>query len=206
MRRLHDSPGTALDLLVVSTGPSHCAGIDVDSGTLVRAWSPQPVDPRLGPYDVVRVVVAGDDDLVPDPSEPEAVAVSGPPKLVGQLRGRAALRLMKPLLHPEKAPLLGFHGPTVPFWERRSDHPSVALTEPKGPLMVTVEQGDLWCHFRWAGRPMVLFCQDPRLRATLRQHRRSLARMRAGTLLVVALTPPVDGHCHKVVESLVPRR
>jgi hypothetical protein len=26
-----------------------------------------------------------------------------------------------------------------------------------------------------------------------------------GDRLVVALTPPVDGHCHKVVEAILPR-
>lgn len=199
-------PGTQLQLLVVSTGPAHCAGIDLDSGALVRAWSPSPVDPRLSPYDVVRVEVANDFDLVPDPAEPEAVALTGPPRLQGRLTGRAAHRLIKPLLHPPNGPLLGSHGPTVPFWERRPDHPSVAITAPRGQLVVTREQGGLWCHFQWASRPVVLMCQDPRLDATLHRHRRAAAVMRPGTLLVVALAPPEGGHCHKVVEALVPRR
>jgi hypothetical protein len=206
MPRLRDTPGTALRLLVVSTGPAHCAGIDLDSGTLVRAWSPLPVDPHLSPYDVVSVTIAADSDLVPDPAEPEAVALTGPPQGQGRLTGRAAKRLINPLLHPPGSPLLGSHGPTVPFWERRSDHPSVAITQPKGTIVVTAEQGELWCHFEWKARPMVLACQDPRLQASLANHRRTAARMRPGTLLVVALSPPVDGHCHKVVESLVPRR
>jgi hypothetical protein len=30
--------------------------------------------------------------------------------------------------------------------------------------------------------------------------------VRPGTHVVVALQPPVEGYCHKVVEALVPRR
>lgn len=205
-RRLHDAPGTTLHLLVVATGPTHCAGIDLQSGTLVRAWAPVPLDQRLSPYDVVRATIAADDELVPDPAEPEAVALAGAPELAGRLTGRPAQRLLKPLLHPGNVALLGFHGPTVPFWERRPDHPSVAVADPKARVVVTVEQGDLWCHFQWTGKPLVLLCLDPRLRAALHRGRRSVASMRPGTLMVVALTPPVDGHCHKVVEALLPRR
>ena len=206
MRRLRDTPGTDLRLLVVSTGPRHCAGIDLDSGALVRAWSPAPVDQRISPYDVVRVTIAADDDLVPDPAEPEAVAVADAPQLEGRLTGRAAHRLVRPLLHPAKAPLLGFHGPSVPFWERTADHPSVALASPRGPLVVTVEQGALWCHFEWGGKPSVLPCLDPRLAASLSRQRRDHAYLSPGTLAVVTLSAPVDGHCHKVVEAVIPRR
>jgi hypothetical protein len=206
--RRQDAPGSTLELLVLSTGARHCVGVDLSSGALVRAWcagQPGP-DPRLCPYDVVEVTIAPGQDMLPDPSEPEAVAVAGPLKLRGRLRGRRAARLMRPLLHPPKAPLLGFWGPAIPFWERRADHPSVALAEPLGPLVVTSEEGNLWCHFEWAGRPHVLACTDSRLAAFLNRRGRSLATLRPGTYIVVALEPPLNGHCHKVVESVVPRR
>jgi hypothetical protein len=206
MPRLQDAPGTTLRLLVVSTGTRHCAGIDLESGALVRAWSPTAVDPRLRPYDLVSVMLDADVDLVPDPAEPEAVPLAGPPRLTGRLTGRAAHRLVRPLLHPAQAPLLGFHGATVPFWERTPDRPSVALAQPTGGLVVTAEGDGTWCHFPWARRPMVLACQDPRLQAALARRGRRLATMPPGTLLVVALSPPVDGHCYKVVEAVVPRR
>ncbi len=83
MPRLDDSPGTALRLMVVSTGNRHCGGIDLASGALVRAWSAYLVDQRLRPYDVVDVTVASDPDLVPDPAEPDAIVIAGPPKLSG---------------------------------------------------------------------------------------------------------------------------
>jgi hypothetical protein len=122
------------------------------------------------------------------------------------MAGGAARRLIRPLLHPENVPLLGFQGPTVPFWERRPDHPSVALAEPSVPLVVTAEAGPLWCHFAWGGRPQVLPCQDPRLAASLERSGRRYAELRPGTRIVVALEPPVSGYCHKVVEAVVPRR
>jgi hypothetical protein len=204
--RMQDAPGTTLEIMVVSTGERHCAGIDVASGALVRAWSTAPVDQRLRPYDLVSVVVAGDPDVVPDPAEPEAVAIVEPPALVGRLTGRRAKRLIRPLLHPEHAPLLGFHGPTVPFWERRPDQPSVALAELKGPVTATLEDGGFWCHFVWDGRPQVLACADPRLAASMRRMGGDTVRVRQGMYLVVALEPPVEGQCHKVVEALVPHR
>ncbi len=134
MRRLHDSPGTTLELMVVATGERHCAGIDLASGALVRGWSPIEVDQRLRPYDVVQVTVADNPDLLPDPAEPDAIVIAGPPRLSGHMSGGAARRLIRPLLHPENVPLLGFQGPTVPFWERRPDHPSVAVAQPTTPL------------------------------------------------------------------------
>jgi hypothetical protein len=202
----HDQAGATLRLMVVATGEHHCIGIDLASGALVRAWAVEPVDTRLQPYDLVRVVVADDPDLVPDPAQPEAVVAAGGPELTGRLTGRPAQRLIRPLLHPENTPLLGSHGPTVPFWERRPDHPSVALAEPKAPLVVTAEPEGLWCHFPWDGRPQVLACTDPRLAASLYRAGIAMTAVRAGTHVVIALQPPVDGYCHKVVEALVPRR
>ncbi|HTW08804.1 MAG TPA: hypothetical protein VME46_14915 [Acidimicrobiales bacterium] len=204
MPRLQDLPGTVLQLMVVSTGERHCAGIDLASGALVRAWSQFLVDQRLRPYDLVAVTIGDDFDVVPDPSEPEAVVIAGAPELVGRVKGRRAERLIRPLLHPENTPLLGSHGPTVPFWERTPDQPSAALAAPKGPVMATFENGGMWSHFLWGGRAQVLACADPRLAASMQRAGRDTAVLRPGTRLLVALQPPVEGHCHKVVEALVP--
>jgi len=204
--RLVAAPGKTLRLMVMSTGPRHCAGIDLGSGALVRAWCPQPVDQRLRPYDVVSIVVGTDTDLVPDPAEPEAVASAGPPVLAGRLTGRPARRLIGPLLHPENQPLLGTLSPAVPFWERNRDHPSIALVRPRRPLSATIERQRLWCRFPWLGREHALVCTDPRLAASLGRSGRSYALLRDGTVLVVALGPPVEGHCHKIVEAVVPPR
>jgi len=202
--RLADAPGTQLRLMVASTGEHHCAGIDLASGALVRAWSLQPVDQRLGPHDLVDVTIATDPDLVPDPTEPEAVVSAGPPAFVGRLTRRRALRLVRPLLHPEGVPLLGFNGPSVPFWERQPYHPSVAVAEPVGPVAVTLEPGGMWCHFAWGGRAQVLRCTDARLAASMHHLHKTLVSLAPGTQLVIALEPPVEGQCHKVVEALIP--
>jgi hypothetical protein len=195
-----------LRLLVVSTGPNHCAGIDLASGALVRAWAPSAVDQRLRPYDVVSVMIAEGPDLGPEPSGPEGVAVAWPPKLSGRLTGRRAQRLIRPLLHPEHEPLLGFQSPALPLWDRRPDHPSIALVEPQQPLVVSLDAGKLSCRFTWQDRRTSLPCTDPRLAASFARSGRQRALLTAGALLVVALGPPVDGHCHKVVESVVPPR
>jgi hypothetical protein len=206
MPRLLDAPGATLHLMVVSTGRRHCAGIDLASGALVRAWSELDTDSQLRPYDVVKVTIGGDPEVVPDPAEPEAVVVSGQAALVDRLSGRKALRLIRPLLHPERTPLLGFNGPTIPFWQRSPDHPSVTIAAPSGPLVATRENGGMWCHFLWGSRPQVLACADPRLAASMARIRTDYVNLRPGTFMVVALQPPVEGQCHKVVEALVPRR
>jgi|SRR5579875_67314 len=206
LRRLHDAPGTRLCLMVLSTGAHHCVGVDLASGALVRAWSFSEVDQRLAPYDLVWVTVGGGPESVPDPTEPDAIVTEGAPARAGQLSGRRATRLMRPLLHPERMPLLGFHGPTVPLWERKPDHPSVALVQPSGLVAVTIEAGGMWCHFVWDSRPQVLVCADPRLAAWMQRTGRTKATLREGTYLVVALEPPVEGLCHKVVEAVVPPR
>ncbi len=199
-------PGKTLRLLVMSTGPRHCAGIDLASGALLRAWSPAPVDRRLRPYDLVDVTVAANTDLVPDPCEPEGLATAGPPQLVGRLTGRPARRLISPLLHPERQPLLGSHGPAVPFWERSGDHPSIALVRPPRPLIVRVEGGPQWWRLQLEGRAHGHASTHPPPAPQREEGGQSLALLREGTLLVVALAPPANGHCHKVVEAVVPPR
>ena len=202
----HDQPGTVLRLMVVATGERHCIGVDLASGALVRAWASAPVDPRLQPYDLVEVVVAHDPDLVPDPAQPEAVVIAGRPRPTGRLTGRPAQRLIRPLLHPENARCWAC---TAPPCRSGSAAPTI-LRWPwpnrQAPLVVTAEPEGLWCHFPWDGRPQVLACSDPRLAASLYRARTTMTQVRAGTRVVVALQPPVDGYCHKVVEALVPRR
>ena len=132
--------------------------------------------------------------------------VGRPPKLAGRMTGRTARRLIRPLLHPENTPLLGFHGPAIPFWERKPDHPSVALAEPQSGVVVTLHEDSLWCHFLWGGRPQVIGCVTPAWRGPWRGYVAPNARIKPGGVLVVALSPPADGHCYKVVEAVVPRR
>ncbi|HSS09712.1 MAG TPA: hypothetical protein VLL25_07500, partial [Acidimicrobiales bacterium] len=66
---------TKLELFVLAADRDHCAGIDLASGALVRAWTTEPVDPQVGPYDIVTGTVEDGRDRLPDPTEPEAVVL-----------------------------------------------------------------------------------------------------------------------------------
>ena len=60
--------------------------------------------------------------------------MAGLPRHVGTLRGRQVRRLLRRLAAPPDGPLLGFPGPSAPYWEFRGFRPSVALIEPtRGP-------------------------------------------------------------------------
>jgi hypothetical protein len=203
--RLEDAPGTTLELLVIATGLGYCAGVDLASGALVRVWSPEHPQESLHLYDTVKVTLDGSDDGVPDPADPEALWLTGAPELTGQLTGRRAERLLRPLMHPKGQPLLGIHAPAVRFWERSSDHPSIGLVEPEGPMMLRRNGDYLACRFGWRGTLIELPCIDRRLAALMDRARRTQMPGQRGDRLVVALHPPIDGHCHKVVEAVLPR-
>jgi hypothetical protein len=198
-------PGAVLELLVLSADGNHCAGVDLASGALVRAWSPEGLAQRLRPYDVVTVTLDEDLDEVPDPQEPEALRLAGPPQPVRRLSGRKVERMLRRLLHPRGQPLLGVSSSVVPFWERRRDHPSIAVVEPEGVISLWRDKPYLACRFTWLGHERELPCLD-RFMATL-MDRSGRTRLLAdkGDRLLVALTPPIDGRCHKVVDALLPR-
>jgi hypothetical protein len=129
VRILAAAEGDTLELLVLAAEDGQCAGVDLASGALVRARCDEPPVSRLRAYDIVAVTLADDTEVVTDPSEPETVAAVGAPEAVGRITGRKAEKLLRPLLHPDDTPLLGTHAPAVPFWERRADHPSIALLD-----------------------------------------------------------------------------
>lgn len=203
--RLSASPGTTLELLVLAADGGQCAGVDLDSGALVRAWCAARPERRPRAYDVVSVTLAADPDAVPDPTEPEALVLDQAPEVVGRITGRRAERLLRPLVHPAGKPLLGFHAPAVPFWERRADHPSIALVEPEGDIALRREGTFLACRFAWQGIVRELACLDRRIATEM--DATGMGRRAGGKddRLVIALTPPIDGHCHKVVETVLSR-
>lgn len=203
--RLDDAPGTTLELLVLAADDQYCAGVDLASGALVRAWSPEPSPQQLRGYDTVEVTLDGPIDCVPDPTEPEGLPLVGAPVPTGRLTGRRAERLLRPLLHPKGQPLLGNHAPAVPFWSRRADHPSIALVEPQGQVMLLRDGPYLACRFVWRDMAMELPCLDRRLATTMDRAGRTRMVGERGDRIVVALHPPIDGHCHKVVESVLSR-
>jgi len=179
--------------------------VDLDSGALVRALSPKRLDPELRPYDVVTATLDDAVDLLPDPSEPEAVPLVAPPVRVGRITGRHAERYLRPLVHPPGQPLLGIHGPAIPFWQRTADQPSIAIVEPEGPAVVRRHDGWLSCAFGWRAMAVDLPCIDRRVAKALTASGRMRVATTKGDRLLVAWTPPIDGHCHKVVEALLLR-
>ena len=198
--------GAKLRLLVVSSSHLHLAGIDMATGALVRAWSPELPQDHIRPYDVVEVVCDGDLDTVPDPTEPEALGLAEAPMVVDRVTGRRAERLIRPLLHPLQQPLLGITATAIPFWQRGADHPSVAVVEPKGRIVLVREGSYLGCRFEWQGHERELPCLDRLLAGHMDRHGRTRLTAGKGDRLVVALTAPMDGRCHKVVETLLHRR
>lgn len=202
--RLSDAPGTTLALMVLTMADRQCIGIDLDSGTLVRAWGPPAPGPAVRPYDVIEATVSGEADLLPDPTQPEAVAVADWGKPTGRVNARRAERLLRPVLHPDGELLLGTHAPAVPFWERRGDHPSVAVVEPISFARVVLEDRYLTCRFGWRGTVQEFPCRDRRLGRLLRSSGRPHVTITRRDRLVLALTPPVQGHCHKVIEAVLP--
>lgn len=197
--------GATLELMVLAADRHYSAGVDLASGALVRTWSAAPPEERLRPYDVVTVVVGEDAESVPDPAEPEAFALAEAPEKVGHLRGRRPERLLRQLLHPKGQPLLGIGSNVVPFWERRGDHPSIAVVEPEGPVTLWRDGQYLACRFLWLDHERELPCLDRDLALEMDYSNRPWMASPRRSRLVVALTPPIDGRCHKVVEAVLPR-
>jgi hypothetical protein len=159
----------------------------------------------LRAYDVVHVTLAKDPEAVPDPSEPEGLKLAGGAERVGRITGRKAEKLLRPLVHPDGEPLLGSHAPALPYWERRPDHPSIGLVEPEGQVVLRREPAYLACRFRWLGAVRELPCLDRRIAGEMDRAGQIGRSAERKTRLVVALTPPIDGHCHKVVSAVLPR-
>lgn len=197
--------GATVSMLVVAADDTHCAGVDLDTGALVRGWSPAPAPVRIRPYDVVRATLDGDIDAVPDPYQPEALGLAGPPEPVDRLSGRRCERLLRPLIHPTNQPLLGISATAIPFWQRSADHPSIALVEPEGKVTFVRQGPYLACQFSWQGHVRELPCLDRVLARYMDRTGRARLTAGKGDRLVVALTAPIDGRCHKVVETLLRR-
>jgi hypothetical protein len=192
-------------MLVVAAADTHCAGVDLDTGGLVRTWSPEPPEARIRPYDVVEATCDGDGDAVPDPAQPEGIGLAGAPVVVDRITGRRGERLIRPLLHPDHQPLLGVTATAIPFWQRSADHPSIAVVEPQGRITMVRDGSYLGCRFQWQGHERELPCLDRAVAGHMDRHGRTRLTAGKGDRLVVALTAPIDGRCHKVVETLLRR-
>jgi hypothetical protein len=198
---------------VLASGAGGCIGVDLDTGAFTF---PHWLDHRpamLAPFDVAVAEVAPDKDVL-DPARPEGVAVLHPPRAVGRMRGRVAERYVRPLLLPAGQHLLGIPGPTVPYWTLSGNERSLCLVAPTGTPVVVRRAEGVRCRFVWRGVAHELPMSDTSLAGGLGRaaHGRLGGTALAEVLgflpqrLLVALTPPRDGHCYKVVAGLLPRR
>jgi hypothetical protein len=187
------------ELLVLASGGVALAAVDLTTGGLIRA--PLPPDCTLAPFDVATTALADLDDR--DPAHPEAVALTEPLEVTGQIRGRKAERYIRPLLHPPDEPLLGLTGIAVPYWTLCGDRPSLAIIDPGGPIEIIRHARRLHCFFEWKGHVIDLPVMDRRVSQSMA--RRGQQALRIRRRFVVALTPPHDGNCYKVVVGLLPR-
>ncbi len=214
--RIEVTGGAALTVLVLSCHQEDTTGVDLASGTLVRARVTWPEDhgPDLAPFDVVEAVLAGDperDDL----AQPESVTVDGLPRHLGTLHGRRVRKLLHRLAAPVEEHVLGFPGTSAPYWEFRGFRPSLALLVPtKGPVLFR-RDGDrsVWVRFAWGRSDNWLPVEDPRAVRALDVARRDrlAGKDLAAALgfkphyLVASVSRPRAGHCYKTVRAILPR-
>jgi len=197
-----------VEMLVLAAEPHACVSIDVASGAFVRARYPDGAFAPLAPLDLATAELIQPDAPL-DVARPELVDLAAAPRRVGRLGRRQAERLLRPLLHPRGRPLLGFVGPAVRFWTLTGDRPSVSIVEPeRGPRLRHTAHG-YDCHFEWYGLRHVLPLADRGAAAALDRGGPALLSRALGfhpRRLLVALSPPVNGYCYKVVAGLLPRR
>ena len=134
---------------------------------------------------------------------------------MGKLRGREVRKMLQALQAPIDGPLLGFRGPSAPYWEFSGDRPSVALiVATRGPqLFRRTEDGTTWVRFGWERDDVWLTCADAHAtRSLVAARRERLAGKEMATALgfkphylLTALSRPWDGHCYKTCVAILPR-
>jgi len=208
--------GARLRLLVLACTSEDTTAVDVASGALLRLRIPWPGghEPDLAPFDVVEATLA-DDPERDDLAQPEAATASSLPRLVGSVRGRRARRMLARLAVSPDGPLLGFLGPSAPYWEFRGLRPSIALVHPaRGPQLIRRQaDGSTWVRFGWDRDDVWLPVEDGRtIRALDASRRERLAGKPLATALgftpyyvLATVSSPRDGHCYKICTAILPR-
>jgi hypothetical protein len=214
--RVPTAGGSTLHLLVLSSTIEDTTVVDLATRTVMRVRVPWPEghEPDISTFDVVEVTLAEDperDDL----ARPEATTVADLPRHVGTLRGRHLRKLLRRLVATPDGPLLGFPGPSAPYWEFRGFRPSVALIEPtRRPQLIRRQaDGTTWVRFGWDRDDVWLPVEDRNAARALDAARRE--RLSGKSLstalgfepqyLLVTVSPPRDGHCYKVCAAVLPR-
>jgi hypothetical protein len=210
------SGGSTLHLLVLSSTREDTTVVDLATRTVMRVRVPWPEDhdPDIATFDVVEVTLAPDperDDL----AQPEATTVADLPRHVGTLRGRQLRKLLARMVASPDGPLLGFPGPSAPYWEFRGFRPSVALIEPtRSPQLIRRQaDGTTWVRFGWDREDVWLPVEDrnaARALVAARRERLSGKNLTSALgyqpqYLLVVVSPPRDGHCYKVCAAILPR-
>ncbi len=208
--------GAELLVLVLACGPDGTTAIDLASGSLLRLRIPWPAGhtPDLAPFDLVEATLA-DDPEHDDLAQPEAATVAAPPRQVGRLEGRRVRAMLARLAAAPDGPLLGFYGPSAPYWDFHGLRPSVALVHPtRGPqLMRRLGDGSTWVRFGWERDDVWLPVEDGRAVRALDASRRdrlsgkalATALGFAPHYLLVELSNPRAGHCYKVCAAILPK-
>jgi len=214
--RVPTAGGSTLHLLVLSSTVEDTTVVDLATRTVMRVRVPWPEghEPDIATFDVVEVTLA-DDPERDDLAQPEATTVADLPRHVGTLRGRRLRKLLSRLVASPDGPLLGFPGPSAPYWEFRGFRPSVALIEPTRRPQLLRRQGDgtTWVRFGWDRDDVWLPVEDRNAARALDAARRE--RLSGKSLatalgfepqyLLVTVSPPRDGHCYKVCAAVLPR-
>ena len=208
--------GAQLRVLVLASTPEDTAAVDLASGSLLRlriSW-PAGHEPDLSPFDVVEATLAADPEC-DDLAQPEAMTVAAPPRHVGSLKGRRARAMLARLAAAPDGPLLGFHGPSSPYWDFHGLRPSVALVHPtRGPQLIRRHaDGSTWVRFGWERDDVWLPVEDPRAIRALDASRRDRLTGRALATalgfsphyLLVAVSSPRTGHCYKICPAVLPK-
>jgi hypothetical protein len=214
--RVPTAGGSTLHLLVLSSTLEDTTVVDLATRTVMRVRVPWPAghEPDISTFDVVEVTLA-DDPERDDLARPEATTVADLPRHVGTLRGRHLRKLLRRLVASPDGPLLGFPGPSAPYWEFRGFRPSVALIEPtRRPQLIRRQaDGTTWVRFGWDRDDVWLPVEDRNAARALDAARRE--RLSGKSLatalgfepqyLLVTVSPPRDGHCYKVCAAVLPR-
>jgi hypothetical protein len=205
------APSPEGDVVVVDLATSVLARLEGLPGIVGAAQLPGGA---LGPFAVLDVPSAA---LGPpnDPARPESRRVTAPASVAGILGRRRARRLLRTLLAPPEPQLLGFAGPSWPYWELRGDRPSVAVVAPtRGPVVYRRAEDDaVWIRFGWHRTDNWLPMTDPVVTDAVMASGRTRLGGRAlaaalgfrPSYLVVVVGRPQEGYCPKLVVSILPR-
>jgi hypothetical protein len=204
-----NTPGSTLELMVLASGRRSCIAVDLDSGAFVRAIEPSS-RPLLAPFTVVRGrTIEPEYDR---PEQPELASFERPLTPIGLINARRAERFIRPLIHPKNRPLLGFFGPSTPWWEHETTGPSVAVVDIDKTLRANLTANGLRARFLWNAGVHDLPLEDLRLLGRLDwvpQHANvglPLTEMLGfrPNRIVVAISRPLNGYCSKVIAGLLP--